>query len=657
MGQSERFYICNRSESEQGLLKLMIRTKIQCVFEGLPLLLILGFCLSPFTQANAYPFGVMPSGANTADAVTAYDNFKTSYFATDCSGTEIRVRNNPGSNTTVSEGMGYGMLMAAYLEPDATGVSVVQGLLNFVNANVDSHGLMNWQVTCGGPTSGGSNGATDGDEDIALGLVEANSRWPGNGFGAAATLFIGRIYSYETDGCGLKPGDVFGGCGSTTDPSYFATSYFTTFQCFTGVGPWATVKSSVYNQLGYWYANYALPPDWINATTGTYSSGSYGYDACRVPWRLSLDYLWNGNTTAQNQCQKIVNNFMTVNPLPATTGDGYNYSTGAETSSNHNAAFLGPMGDGAMVNSTNQSWLNSEYLNLRALSMGSAYYQDAHKVLSLMVQTGLFTDPCSTGPTPTPTKTATTTPSGTPTNTGTPSSTRSPTGTPTVTATETATTTPTNTTTFSPTGTPTNTPSITPTPTDTFTGQPTGTPTASPTLTPTVTLTLTPTDTFTGQPTDTPTASPTATLSSTQTMTSTKTFTGQPTSTATATLSPTSTNTVQGTFTFTPTPTVPTPTADSMIVISQPYPNPNYGPVVEMDISGAGLSTIQWDVFTAAFRKIRSRKVAASTFNHLVWNLMDMEGSAVSDGLYYFRVEVDGMNGKTVTIKKVLVLR
>ena len=300
------------------------------------------------------------------------------------------------------------------------------------------------------------------------------------------------------------------------------------------------------------------------------------------------------------------------------------------------------------------------------------------------VSTWLLTPvPNCSGPTNTPTNTATLTPSGTPTNTATPTNSRTPTGTPTFTPSSTSTASRTNTPTFSPTGTPTNTPSLTPSPTmtasptDTFTGQPTDTPTASPTLTPTATITLTPTDTFTGQPTDTPTSTLTPTPSATPTDTPTSTFTGQPTNTppftpsntatstatpsftatTTATSSPTSTNTVQVTPSFTPTQPPPTSTPGSAIVISQPYPNPNYGPVVEMDISGAGLSAIHWDVFTAAFRKIKSQKVAASTFNHLVWNMMDMEGSPVSDGLYYFRVELDGVNGKTVVIKKVLVLR
>lgn len=370
-----------------------------------------------------------------------------------------------------------------------------------------------------------------------------------------------------------------------------------------------------------------------------------------------MDYLWNGTTTAQNQCQKIANNFEARDPSPSSIGDDYSYTTGAQTSNNHNAAFEGPAGDGAMVNSANQSWLNSEYADLKGLAMGSQYYGDAHKVLALMVQNGIFTDPCATGPTPTPSNTGTPTPSSTPTNTPTPTNTSTLTGTPTLTATKTATATATATFTYTLTYTPTSTttqtprPTITLTPTYTFTGQPTDTPTNTPTFTPTWTVTSTPTDTYTGQPTNTTINSPTATPNSTLTLTPTAIFTS------------TLTNIPQWTSTFTVTATLPqvpatsTPTVGTVIVISPPYPNPNYGSTVAVDVSGMGLSVIKWDGFTAAFRKIKTRSVPASTFNHLVWDLMDVEGSPISDGIYYFWVEADGVNGKTVVIKKVLVLR
>ncbi|HVZ81877.1 MAG TPA: glycosyl hydrolase family 8 [bacterium] len=616
----------------------------------------------------AYPYGVLPAGNNPTDAGTAYSSFKTTYFANDCSGHSnwTRVRINPGNSETYSEGMGYGMLMAAYLEPASGGQTVVQQLLNFINANLDARGLMNWHVSCSSTLGG--NSAADGDLDIAFGLIVADGRWPGNGFGTAATNFLSSILSYETGTCGTGPGDApgFTNCSTGyTYPSYFAPSYYTTFQCFTGNNAWATLKTNTYNQLAYWYSNYALPPEQIKMSSGQWNSGDYQYNSCRVPWRLSLDYLWNGNTTAQDQCQKIVTNFKTTDPAPSTMGDGYSYSSGAKNSGNHNAAFMGPAGDGAMVNSSNQSWLDSEYTNLKSLSMGSAYYQDAHKVISLMVQTGIFTDPCASGPTPTPTGTPTKTPTSTltftrtvtntPTSTvtHTPTFTRTPTPTPTLSSTPT----PTRTSTF--TGTPTDSPTVTDSPTPTFTGQPTDTPTGTPTVTDSPTLTDTPTITDTPAVTFTFTSTPTdttvATSTPTGTPTTTYTFTLTPSPTGTPTHSPTPTFSFTPTLSWTPTPTSPLP--PSAIQISQPYSNPISTGTLQVDVASPFQVEVQWDVFTAAFRKIRSGSTLSSNSAQVRWDLLDREGKRVSSGIYYLRVVVEGSGGRKVSIKKVLVLQ
>ena len=519
------------------------------------------------TPAYPYSYGITPSGASSSDATSFYDTFKSNYYIS-CSG-NIMVANSVGGGTCVSEGQGYAFLMTAYLEPDATGPALMKKLWNFVVAHMDSKNLMNWEVSCTG--TDGANSATDGDMDMAEGLLEANKRWPGNGFDSCATTIINAILANETDSCGIGPGDASGftSCSGYTYPSYFAMSYLTSFQCFTGNAAWATVKTNAYNQLNYWYTNYVLPPDQINMSNGSWNCCNYQYNSCRVPWRLSLDYLWNGNTNAYNMCKKILANFETQNPSPSTIGDGYVYNTGAENSTNHNAAFTGPAGDGAMVNGNadDQSYLNAEYTNLKSLATGS-YYPDAHQVLSLMVQAGIFTDPCSNG-TPTPTYTATNTPTNTvthtPTNSPTNTITNTPTFTPTHTATGTATNTETNTITNTSTSTPTHTATntVTNTPTNTVTNTITNTPTSSPTHTTTNTATNTATNAITNTATQTPTSTNTATNTATGTIS-----TNTPINTPTNTLSPTATNTITNTQTNTSTSTVthtPTNTATSTV--------------------------------------------------------------------------------------------
>jgi hypothetical protein len=113
-----------------------------------------------------------------------------------------------------------------------------------------------------------------------------------------------------------------------------------------------------------------------------------------------------------------------------------------------------------------------------------------------------------------------------------------------------------------------------------------------------------------------------------------------PTETLTATLSPTSTPVILG------------------ITLGLPYPNPvpGAGPV-NIDVSVPALTTLTWEVFTTAYRKVAGGSqsvIGNSTFS---WNLADRGGSTVSNGLYYLRLTALAVGGKTVKIYKILVLR
>jgi hypothetical protein len=74
-------------------------------------------------------------------------------------------------------------------------------------------------------------------------------------------------------------------------------------------------------------------------------------------------------------------------------------------------------------------------------------------------------------------------------------------------------------------------------------------------------------------------------------------------------------------------------------------------------VNGPPLFQVKWDVFTAAFRKIRTGTSAVSNFTQIRWDLEDQQGARVSQGVYYLRIEVNGVTGHRIVIKKVLVLR
>ncbi len=210
--------------------------------------------------------------------------------------------------------------------------------------------------------------------------------------------------------------------------------------------------------------------------------------------------------------------------------------------------------------------------------------------------------------------------------------------------------TPTPTPSSSPTNTPTRTPTNSPTPTlsntpsATATASLTNSPTNSPSNTPTLTPSNTPTPTFT----DTPTISPTFTPAST----ATNTPTNSPTSTATNIMVNTYTPTITSTPTVTPTPAV------TGVVIGVPYPNPvkDAGPVA-IPVQAPVGSSVEWSVFTTAFRKILDiPQPIAGTSVVLSWDLNDNWGVPVANGLYFIRVQVTGPV-KISKILKVLVFR
>jgi hypothetical protein len=291
-----------------------------------------------------------------------------------------------------------------------------------------------------------------------------------------------------------------------------------------------------------------------------------------------------------------------------------------------------------------------------------------------------FTATATTPLTSTPTFTATVTPTLTASGTATPTFTNSI-------PIDTSTLTPTATVTSTVTGIPTDTPTDSPTPTTTAspTYTATVTPTASMAVTPSLTASPTPTaspsptESTTSTPADTSTATPTPSLTGTATFppTATDSPTQTPTDTMTGTPTPsiTSTNTNSSTFTATftltasPTPTsspgsqptlalTATPTPGSGVVWGLPYPNPVHGlgPVtVPMQVPEG--STVEWSVFTTAFRKIldTTNPILGDQFN-LVWNLEDAWQKPVAGGLYYLRVQVTGPV-KASRVLKVVVLR
>ncbi|MBF4483655.1 glycosyl hydrolase family 8 [Flavobacterium sp. CSZ] len=361
-------------------------------------------CLKSYAQKQPFPAnavfanGLMPTNKNGQDAKNNYDIWRAN-FVEACSNGRYRVKFD-NSWETVSEGIGYGMLLSVYMA-DKT---LFDGLWLYYKDNVNGNKVMNWKINgCSGTI--GQNGATDAELDAALALIVADYQWGSTGninYKSDATALISAIKNYEIEANTfvLKPGDQFGG-SQITNPSYFSPAYYRVFGVFTNDPVfWNQVAAKSYtiinNNLIQNNAVGGLVSDWCEASgayssqAGGYNNGgkTYSYDAARTPWRIAVDYLWYGNPDAKAYTKKS-SDFVRVN-LGGSSNikDGYNQN-GTVSGQWHNGTFVGAFACAAM-GGDNQMHLDASYAELKNLNEPGSYFNHTLKTLYSFLLTGNF---------------------------------------------------------------------------------------------------------------------------------------------------------------------------------------------------------------------------------------------------------------------------
>lgn len=226
----------------------------------------------------------------------------------------------------VSEGVGYGMLLALYCND--------QVYFNKIWDNAESHmwsgsgNCYDWRVNESG-TVIGTGAATDAEQDIALALIFADllvkkNVWqshksPKNvSYADRANSIINNLWnSIIEEGVYLAPGAGWGG-KSFVNPGYFAPAFYRVFDEFESQNHnWGPLIDKCYEiiQNSPGYSN-GLVPDWMKpdgkfagASLGynSYANGEFLYkDAIRVYWRLATDYLWYGEPRAKTFLDKAL---------------------------------------------------------------------------------------------------------------------------------------------------------------------------------------------------------------------------------------------------------------------------------------------------------------------------------------------------------------
>lgn len=352
------------------------------------------------TITSAYLYGsVIATNPSAIDSLlqTNYTDWKNRYITASGAGGYLRVQRPENTNDTVSEGMAYGMLIAAYMNDKTT----FDKLWGYSKSYLNSKGLMAWQISASGVVLG-SGSASDADEDMALALVLADNKW--GGYKTETTTLINKILAGEVDASQiLRPGDSWG-VTNVINPSYLAPAWYRVFQAYTGNSAWAAINTKSYAIFAMTRStSTGLLPDWTtdtgaSATSVTWDSNrdNFFYDAVRYPWRIAMDYLWFGNSQARSYSNDLGNFFQAIGA--SNIKDGYTLN-GSVIGVTHNACFVGAAACAATAANVNTTFQSSIFNELVSLGTKGNYYCDTLRMISLLVATGKFTNPNELTPT------------------------------------------------------------------------------------------------------------------------------------------------------------------------------------------------------------------------------------------------------------------
>lgn len=231
----------------------------------------------------------------------------------------IKCIHRPYSETPddcVSEGIGYGMILALYSNDQ----EYFDMIWNSAETYMWNGRCYDWRIDANGFKTG-TGAATDAEQDIAFALISAQSRvdkkvWESPSlrvtYGQRAQDILDNMWNTGmiSSNKNIAPGAGWGG-NDFVNPGYFAPAWYRIFREVdtSSDHDWATVIDRCYDTIlgNVGYPN-GLVPDWTTAD-GQYYQGSLGYnaygdgkymfkDGIRVLWRIGTDYAWYSDPRA-----------------------------------------------------------------------------------------------------------------------------------------------------------------------------------------------------------------------------------------------------------------------------------------------------------------------------------------------------------------------
>jgi endo-1,4-beta-D-glucanase Y len=378
----------------------------------------------PFAYA---PGTILPSHVSQAARDQAvrdfYDEWKVDYVKQACGPGRYLVESRiaPG-NLTVSEAHGYGMILMALMAGyDPNAQTIFDGMFEYFDdhRSAITPSLMAWYQDTSCEDQEGDDSASDGDLDIAYALLLADKQWGSCGaidYLAEAKKVIAGVKSGDLDT--TKQYVKLGDWVSPSEPEYAATrssdfmpDHYRSFGDATGSATWTAVLDRTYQIVSSLQQEYSpttgLLPDFVLDPLGmpepaqpdfheSENDGAYDYNACRDPLRLGTDFVVTGETRAKTAVQAI-NAWIreTTDGDPENIRAGYQLDgTPSPDSDELSMAFVAPLGVGAMVDASNQVWLNAIWDLVVGTSIDDGkYFENTLKLLSMIVMSGNWWPP------------------------------------------------------------------------------------------------------------------------------------------------------------------------------------------------------------------------------------------------------------------------
>ncbi|WP_370971186.1 glycosyl hydrolase family 8 [Amycolatopsis sp. cg9] len=345
-----------------------------------------------------------------------YDFWKKNFLTTKCGSGTYAVLSKDADHSFVAEGEGYGLTISAMMaDKDSQARSIVDGILKFVKAHpsVNNKDLHAAEQDANCKSVNGSDSATDGDLEIAYGLLIADKKWGSTGsvnYKAEAVRIINAIKKSEVNG--TTKFTLLGDWGNDAEyknssrSSDWMPGHLRAFAKATGDGFWDQVRTrseTAVSQLQSQYApNTGLLPDFVVNTNSTPKpapadflegpyDGKYSWNACRDPWRLGVDAITAPGSAAAAQVRK-----MTTWVKSATGGDpakiqsGYSLS-GSKTESGQHPCFTAPFAVAAMADPGSQAWLDKLWTAVSSWSPDATdYYGTGITIQVLLILSGNY---------------------------------------------------------------------------------------------------------------------------------------------------------------------------------------------------------------------------------------------------------------------------